>query len=199
MRAPFPWLVIGLFVAGCGNAQKSAQEETPGALSETPPPAEIQPGAEGIPPIPATPAPGSGGPIKAGSKVTFHFVMKADGKVVEDSHSKQPATYVQGDPRMFAVLQSNLEGLKPGDKKSVTLKPEEAFGPRSEAAVQVVPRSSMPNADSLQVGQTITGQNGGQNFQATVTKIGKTDITLDLNHPFAGKAVTFDIEIVSVE
>lgn len=201
MRVPIPWLVIGLFFAGCGNAQKNPQDTTPGAVSETPPgetqPGEVQPGAESAPT--STPPAGSGGPIKAGSKVTFHFVMKADGKVMEDSHAKAPASYIQGSTGMFPVLQSNLEGLKPGDKKSVTLKAEEAFGPRSEAAVQNVPRTSIPDADSLKVGQTITGSNGGQNFMATVTKIGKTDVTLDLNHPLAGKPVTFDVEIVSVE
>lgn len=197
MRAPLLCLVAALFVAGCGKASKTAEDQPPAAAQ---PPADTSAAPVLTMPAPGTtPAPGSGGPIKAGSKVTFHFAMKVDGKVVQDSHGQQPMQYVQGNGQVFPTLEKSLEGMKAGDKKSVTLKPEEAFGPREPAAVQTVPRSSIPNADSLQVGQTISGSNGGRQFNATVTKITKDEVTLDLNHPFAGKAVTFDVEIVSVE
>jgi peptidylprolyl isomerase len=191
MRNPASWLLAVLFVAGCGNSQKDTQAEGSGALSETP-------GATESPSTSTTPV-GGGGPIKAGSKVAFHFAMKVDGNVVQDSHQGQPMHYVQGSGQVFPALETSLESLKPGDKKSVTLKAEDAFGTHDSTAVQVVPRASIPNADSLQVGQALSGSNAGQRFNATVTKITKDDITLDLNHPFAGKPITFDVEIVSVE
>ncbi|MFN8179187.1 MAG: peptidylprolyl isomerase [bacterium] len=212
MRAPLTWLLAAVLVAGCGNAQKNA-EKTPGAgasatnpgaapspsnPSSAPNPALAQPGQ---PPQPVQPPPpGSGGPIKAGSTVYFNFVMKADGKVVQDSHGKQPTpSYQQGDPRVFPALQTALLGLKPGDKKTVTLKPEEAFGPRDSTAIQTVPRANIPNADSLHVGEVIGGMDQGRRFSATVLAIGKNDIKLDRNHPLAGKTVTFEVEIVSTQ
>jgi peptidylprolyl isomerase len=207
MRVPLVCLVAALLVAGCGKAPKTAEGQPPADAAPAPE-SQAQPDTQAPPATtpmsinqaaPATPAPGTSGPIKAGSKVTFHFAMKVDGKVVQDSHGQQPMQYVQGSGQVFRQLETSLEGLKAGDKKSVTLKPEEAFGPRDAAAVQTVPKANIPGADSLRVGQTISGSNGGQRFNATVMKITKDDVTLDLNHPFAGKPVTFDVEIVSVE
>jgi peptidylprolyl isomerase len=106
---------------------------------------------------------------------------------------------VQGSGQIFPVVERALEGLKPGDKKSVTLKPEEAFGPRIPDARQVVPRSTFPNADSMKVGDTVGGTANGRRITAVIQKVDADSVTLDMNHPLAGKDVTFDVEIVSVQ
>ncbi len=185
------WILPVIALAGCAKPEDSAPGGTPDPSAA--------PGAAPGEMASAPAAPGTGGPIQPGSKVTFHYQLKADGKVQQDSHAGQPGMYVQGAGQVFPALERALEGLKPGDKKSVTLKPEEAFGPRVPDALKNVPRSSFPNADSMKVGDTIGGSANGQRITAVIQKIGADSVTVDMNHPLAGKAVTFDVEIVSVQ
>lgn len=203
MRALARWIVPALLLAGCGTQDKTPPAE-PGATAADPSaaaPGEGNPAAQGMIPdaAPALPPPGSGGPIQNGTTVHFHYKMLADGKVQMDTHEREPSTYVVGSGQMFAGLEQAMIGMKPGEKKTVSLKPEEAFGPRNEAAVQHVPRSNFPQGDSLKVGQVLTGQNQGRPVSATVQRITENDVVLDMNHPLAGKAVTFEIEIVSTQ
>ena len=193
MRALAPWILPALLLAGCGT-----KETTP------PPPAQEQPAPDASSaPAPALdptlPAPGTGPAIQAGTKVHFHYRMLADGEVQMDTHSRGPSTYVQGSGQMFPALEKAMDGMKPGEKKSIKLSAEEAFGPRDEKALQHVPRSSFPQPDSLQVGQILGGMDQGRRVSATIKEIKPDEVVLDLNHPLAGKAVTFEVEVVSTE
>ena len=193
MRALAPWILPALLLAGCGTKEQTppppAQEQSSSAAQPTPaPPAD-----------PNLPAPGTGPAIQAGTKVHFQYRMLTDGQVQMDTHSRGPSTYVQGAGQMFPALEKALEGMKPGEKKTITLKAEDAFGPRDESAIQNVPKSSFPQPDSLQVGQVLGGMDQGRRVSATIKEIKPDEVILDLNHPLAGKSVTFEVEIVSTE
>lgn len=137
--------------------------------------------------------------IKNGSKVSINYTLKVDGNVVDTSAGREPLTYVHGSGQIIPGLETEITGMEKGDKKSVEVTPEKGYGQRDPRAVQNVPKTAFNEPDKLQVGGVITGEANGQPFQAMVTGISDDEVTLDMNHPLAGKTLNFDIEIVEVE
>jgi FKBP-type peptidyl-prolyl cis-trans isomerase 2 len=137
--------------------------------------------------------------IQNGSKVSIHYKLSVEGKTVETSAGKEPLSYVQGSGQILPGLEKQLEGLDAGDKKQVTVTSEEGYGQRSPEAIKKVPRSAFAESDKLEVGATVQGQAGDQTFSAVISEISDEEVTLDLNHPLAGKTLEFDIEVVGVE
>jgi FKBP-type peptidyl-prolyl cis-trans isomerase SlyD len=138
--------------------------------------------------------------IEKGSKVSIHYNLKIDGKTVDSSDGRDPLTFVHGEGEIIPGLEDELVGMSVGDKKSVTVAPENGYGEHRDEGVQTVPRQAFQDADSLSIGNIVAIQApDGQAFQATITEIEGDSITLDLNHPLAGKTLNFDVEIVNVE
>jgi FKBP-type peptidyl-prolyl cis-trans isomerase SlyD len=137
--------------------------------------------------------------IKEGSKVSINYKLTVDGVVVDSSDGRGPLTYTQGSGQIIPGLEKQLAGLKAGDKRSVVVEAVEGYGEHNPDAVQKVPRAAFKEADKLKVGSVVGGQVGGQDFEAVVVAVDPKEITLDLNHPLAGKTLNFDVEVVSVE
>ena len=85
-----------------------------------------------------------------------------------------------------------------GDKKTVTVKPEEGYGLVREDAIKRVPKEAVSNAEELKVGDMVGASNGEHTFRAIVKEIGEKEITLDFNHPLAGKELVFEVEIKEI-
>jgi FKBP-type peptidyl-prolyl cis-trans isomerase SlyD len=137
--------------------------------------------------------------VRDSSTVTVHFTITVDGEVVQDTRSAQPFTYVQGRRQLFPALEAGLVGLEVGGQRQITLAPDQAFGARDPAAIQTVPRDSFGYPESLLVGTIVQGNPGGRPVQALVTEIGDETVTLDMNHPLAGKTLVFDVEILDIK
>lgn len=137
--------------------------------------------------------------IKEGSKVSINYVLKVDGNVVDSSKEGGPLTYTQGQSQIIPGLEKQLAGLKAGDKKNISVTPGEGYGEHNPQAIQKVPKKAFKDADALKVGTVVAGVAGDREFQAMVVEIGKEEITLDLNHPLAGKTLDFEVEVVSVQ
>lgn len=137
--------------------------------------------------------------IQKGSKVSIHYTLKVEGKIVDSSKERGPLTFTHGQGEIIPGLEEELRGLKVGDKKSAVIPPEKGYGPRFQEAVQKVPGSAFQQKDTLKIGDIVTGQVSGKPFQATIVDISETEVTLDMNHPLAGKELNFDVEIVTVE
>lgn len=138
--------------------------------------------------------------IKNGSTVSIDYKLTVDGKVVDQSKEGQPLSYVQGSQQIISGLEEALAGLKKGDKKSVSISPEKGYGVRDDKALQKVPASAFgDDSGKLKVGEVVSGKVNGQEFQAVIAKMDKDFVTLDLNHPLAGKTLNFDVEIVNVQ
>lgn len=137
--------------------------------------------------------------IKEGSKVSIHYTLKVEGEVVDSSEGQDPLSYVHGSKQIIPGLEAAMTGLKSGDKKDVSIEAELAYGPYNKEAIRQVPRSAFQEADSLKKGDVVSGQIEGQDFRATVQDIDAENVTVDLNHPLAGKTLEFQVEVVSVE
>lgn len=136
--------------------------------------------------------------IKSGSEVKLHYTLHVDEKLVESSQGGEPLSYIHGQKQIIPGLEAQLEGLSAGEKKEVTVTPEQAYGERTDEAIRQVPKSAFQAPDQLNVGDMVSGEVGGNPFQARVADVGSEDVTLDLNHPLAGKTLAFEIEVVEV-
>jgi len=137
--------------------------------------------------------------IQKGSKVQIHYTLIVDGEKVESSRGGEALSYVHGEGNIIPGLEEELAGLTEGDRKDVRVTPDKAYGERDPNAVQDVPKSAFQEPEKLDVGGTVSGRTSeGQAFQARVTGIGDDTVTLDLNHPLAGKTLEFQVEVVGV-
>lgn len=136
--------------------------------------------------------------IKKGATVKIHYTLSVDGVILDSSAEGDPLVYVQGSGQIIPGLEFELEGLKAGDKKEVTVAPEKGYGSVDPHAFQKVPRGAFENAKDLKVGDMVSGQMGEQVFNAIVSALSLEEITLDFNHPLAGKTLRFAVEVVEV-
>ena len=136
--------------------------------------------------------------IKKGSRVKLHYTLTVDNETVDSSRNREPLSYVHGEGQVVRGLEEQLEGMKAGETTTATIAPDKAYGPRRPDALQKVARSAFQEPSVLKEGDMVSGQAQGKAFQATVAEVGPEEITLDLNHPLAGKTLQFDVEIVEV-
>ena len=129
----------------------------------------------------------------------FHYTLKDEaGKEIESSQGSDPLAYLHGFKNMLVGVEKALAGKEAGDKFSVTLQPEEAYGERQEDALQRVPVKHLQGAGKWQPGMTALVHTEQGERQVTVVKVGKFMVTVDINPPLAGKVLTFDLEVVDV-
>lgn len=136
--------------------------------------------------------------IQQDSQVKIHYTLTVDEELVDSSSGREPLQYVHGQGQIIPGLEEQLEGLNEGDRKEVAVGPDKGYGPRRPEAVQKVPKEAFKEVDELKVGDVVSGQLGEQPFQAQVMEVGTEEVTLDLNHPLAGKTLHFAVEVVSV-
>ena len=129
----------------------------------------------------------------------FHYVIKDEaGEELESTHGQTPNTYLHGFKNIMPGLERALDDRSAGDTFSVTLKPANAYGIKREDSEQRIPIKNLVGAKRWKPGMTgMVNTEQGQR-QVTVIKVGKFMVTVDTNHPWAGKELTFDIEIIDV-
>jgi len=138
--------------------------------------------------------------VKAGDKVRIHYTgTLADGTTFDSSQGRDPLEFTVGSGQIISGLDREVEGMKVGDKQTVTVPAEEAYGAHDPAKVQQVPRSALPPELEPQEGMQLQAQTpqGGQ-VALMITSVGEQEITVDANHPLAGKDLVFDIEMVEI-
>jgi FKBP-type peptidyl-prolyl cis-trans isomerase 2 len=138
--------------------------------------------------------------VKDGMLVSFDYTLKGtDGKVIETSKGREPLKYVHGQRMMIPGLEKELAGMKVGDEKHVTVKPEDAYGPINKNAFQEVPKDKIPS-NGLKVGAILAAKSPeGRVIPMRVSEIKDKTVVMDMNHPMAGKTLVFDVKIVDVQ
>ncbi|MBW3015342.1 peptidylprolyl isomerase [Candidatus Woesearchaeota archaeon] len=137
--------------------------------------------------------------VKKGSKVKLHYTGKLDDGTVFDK-SKEPLEVTMGEGKLIKGFEEALEGMKVGEEKKIRLTPDQAYGPRNEKLVQKVPRTAVPEKMEVKKGMILTLKDPqGRMILAKVVDEDKETISIDLNHPLAGKDLNFEIKIESIE
>ena len=138
--------------------------------------------------------------VKAGDTVRIHYTgTLSDGSVFDSSDGRDPLEFEVGSGMIIPGLDVALPGMTVGEKKKVEIGSGDAYGPINPEMQQAVPRDGIPADIPLEPGIQLQMQTpDGQAMPVTVLAVTDTEVTLDANHPLAGKDLTFDIELVSV-
>jgi len=123
-----------------------------------------------------------------------------NGTVFDTSEGREPLKFTLGQGQMIPGFEQAVLGMKIGESKTVTIPADEAYGPYRDDMVQVINREELTNIPNPEVGQQLYGsQPGGGTITGTITNVTDTTVTVDFNHRLAGKDLTFEIELVSIQ
>lgn len=138
--------------------------------------------------------------IGSQTQVTLHFAIRLEnGDLVDSTEGKAPATFCVGDGNLLPGFEQALFGLKAGDKRSLPISPEQGFGQPNPQNVQVMPRSQFTDMP-LSEGLLIIFQDAAKGELPGVVKaLDEQQVSIDFNHPLAGKPLTFEVEIIEVK
>ena len=139
--------------------------------------------------------------VKEGDVACVHYTGKLDsGEVFDSSKGREPLEFVVGSGQLIKGFDTAVIGMKVGDKKEVHLEPADAYGDRDEKRIQPVERKMLPKEPEPQPGMMLVLTTPtGQRMPAKIDKVEKEVVTIDFNHPLAGKKLNFEIELVDIK
>ena len=137
---------------------------------------------------------------KTGNHVRVNFTGKLDdGTVFATSINGEPIEFTLSDNEVLPAIEEAVEGMEAGEMKTVRIAAEDAFGLRREDLVQEIPRDSLPNDMEVEVGQQLWVDDvDSEPVTVSVVDLSDSTVTLDANHPLAGKDLTFDVKLVEI-
>ena len=137
---------------------------------------------------------------KNGDMVKVHYKGTLnDGEVFDESTGKDPLEFKLGEKNMIPAFEEAVLGLEPGEKKKIKIAAKEAYGEIEAAAIMRVERTELPQDMKPEAGLQLQMMDpDGNTMFAVITKVDPTHVTIDANHPLAGKDLNFEIELVSL-
>ena len=137
---------------------------------------------------------------KNGDTVTVHFTGKfEDGEVFDTSQNGKPLEFTLGSGSMMPGFEAGVLGMEVGESKIIHVTPEDAYGQRQESMVATLQREEFPDHITPEVGQQIEIRHpDGGSFRVLVAEVTDGAVTLDGNHPLAGKDLVFDVDLVQI-
>lgn len=137
---------------------------------------------------------------KQGDTVKVHYTGKLeDGAVFDTSTNRDPLQFTIGEGRIIPGFEQAVVGMNPGESKTTTISAENAYGPHRAELLVVIDRNQFPPHVNPEVGLPLQlRQADGQVIAVTVTDVSESSVTLDANHPLAGKDLTFDIQLLEI-
>lgn len=130
---------------------------------------------------------------------SIHYTLTDDaGEVIDQSPADTPLTYLHGAGNIVPGLEKALIGKQVGDRVNADVVPEEGYGPHHERLVQTLPRSAFQGIDAVEAGMRFQAKTERGPMVVTVTRTTPDDVTVDGNHPLAGKTLHFAVEVADI-
>lgn len=138
--------------------------------------------------------------IKKGNTVKVHYTgTLEDGSVFDSSEGGEPLQFEVGAGQLIKGFDEAVIGMQTGEEKTIKLPPEQAYGTHEPELTKKIPRASLPQDRAPEVGMILgLSTPDGQQIPARIIEVTQADITIDLNHPLAGKTLNFKIKVVEV-
>lgn len=128
--------------------------------------------------------------------VSLDYILTVDGEIADSTAGREPLPYIHGHNNLIQGLEDQLAGMKVGEKKTVIVEPENGYGVVDSEAIAEMDRSRFPEDFTFEIGKSIRmNADDGKILTAQISKVGDDIISLDFNHPLAGKVLNFDVSI----
>ena len=139
--------------------------------------------------------------VGPGTEVTLHFSLGFEsGEVIDSNFDAEPASFVFGDGQLLESFENALVGMSANSKSSFIIAPENAFGMRHQDNIKTVSVGVFSGDKPLEKGMVFGFKDAsGGEVPGVITEIGDGEVTVDFNHPLAGKTIEFKVEIVDVK
>ena len=139
--------------------------------------------------------------VKKGDHVKVHYTGKlVSGEQFDSSKGKEPLAFTVGAGQMIKGFDEAIPGMVVGEKKTINITPENAYGQKNNEAIIEFPKSNIPEDMKLEPGMKLQLQNEeGHPIPVVVTEVKEDVVVLDANHELAGKELIFDIELVEIK
>ncbi len=139
---------------------------------------------------------------KAGDTIKINYTGSYDdGVIFNSSYSVEPLEFILGQGSVIKGFDNAIEGMAPGEKKTVVIEPKDAYGEHKKGLVFVLDRTEVPEGVELKVGQVMQmsmDDNEGRVINVLVMDVNSSTLTVDGNHPLAGKRLSFDIKLLEI-
>ena len=137
--------------------------------------------------------------IEKNRVVFLHYTLKGDdGTVIDSSSGRHPMSYLHGKNNIIPGLEQALAGKTAGDKVEVSVAPDQGYGRRDDRLVQILPRSKFEGVGDLKPGMQVRASGPQGARLVTIVRVDRDFITVDANHPLAGRTLHFAVEITEV-
>jgi len=138
--------------------------------------------------------------VKKGDTVKVHYHGKlTNGETFDTSSGRDPLEFEVGGGMVIKGFDDGVMGMEVGEKKTINIPVDEAYGPRSEEMIIEFPKERFPAELQIEEGtQLMMSNETGQNFPVIVAEIKENSVMLDANHPLAGEELVFDLELVEI-
>ena len=135
-----------------------------------------------------------------GDEVQVHYTGKLeDGTIFDSSEDGEPLSFTIGENRVIPGFEEAVTGMEPGDTKTTEIDPEQAYGEHRDDMVMELDREQIPDDVEPDVGQQLQLRlENGQTVPVLITALGEETVTIDANHPLAGRTLIFEIELIDV-
>lgn len=138
--------------------------------------------------------------VKSGDTVKVHYHGKlTDGSTFDSSEGREPLEFEVGSGSVIPGFDAGVTGMMVGDKKTVIIPADEAYGQKQADMIMEFPMDRFPEDMNPEVGMQLNMSNGsGQNFPVVIREVREESVMLDANHPLAGEELIFDLELVEI-
>jgi len=139
-------------------------------------------------------------PVKKGDKVKIDYTgTLEDGTVFDTSEGKQPLEFEVGAGMVIKGFDAAIEGMEKGEEKEITLQPADAYGDHNPGLLKKIPRDKLPEGQDPKPGMMLAlNTPDGKQFPAKITEVDEKEVTIDLNHPLAGKVLNFKVKLIEI-